>query len=279
MRVTRTVGLVLLTTLLFIDLFPIYLMFVTSLTPERYAFFPKLIETRPSLVNYYEGLFGFFGGYLGKGAFVMFFRNSLIVGLGVTALALAVSIPSAYSLARIKYRGSRLLSNMVLVSYIIPYSFLMVPIFVEINAYGLVDTYLGMVLAETAFLVPYCIWIFREYFASIPTEILESARVDGASTPRIISSIIIPLSVSPIVALGTYAFVSSWNEFLLVLILSSSADRFTVPLGLYFLLGGDQVPWGMLMAMSLMFSVPPIVFYYAFQKYMVRGIMAGAVKG
>lgn len=279
MRPLKVVGLVLLTILLFIDLFPIYLMLVTSLTPERYAFFPKLFEPNPSLINYYEGFFGFFGGYLGKGAFLIFFRNSLIVALGVTLLALAVSIPSAYSLARIKYPGNRFLSNMVLVSYIIPYSFLMVPIFEEIRAYGLVDTYLGMMLAETAFLVPYCIWIFREYFASIPTEILESARIDGASTLRIIASMIIPLSISPIVALGTYAFVSSWSEFLLVLVLSSSADRFTVPVGLYFLLGGDQVPWGSLMAMSLIFSIPPVIFYYAFQKYMVRGIMAGAVKG
>jgi len=279
MRTVKVIGLVLLGILFFIDLSPIYFMFVTSLEPERYAFYPKLFEPNPSITNYYEGLFGYFGGYLGKGAFLIYFRNSLIIGLGVTLLCLAVSIPSAYSLARMKYRGNKFLSNMVLVSYIIPYSFLMVPIFVEIHSYGLVDTYPGIIVAETAFLVPYCIWIFREYFASIPTEILESARVDGASTARIIRSMIIPLSVSPIVALATYAFVSSWNEFLFVLVLSSSADRFTVPLGLYFLLGGDQVPWGGLMAMSLIFSIPPIIFFFAFQKYMVRGIMAGAVKG
>ena len=279
MGITKVITFILLGILLFIDIFPIYFMFVTSLTPERYAFYPRLFEPNPSLVNYYEQLFGFFGGYLEKGAFLVYFRNSLIVALGTTLLAILICIPSAYSLARFKYKGNAILSNMVLVSYIIPYSFLMVPIFIEIQAYGLVDTYQGIVLAITAFVVPYCIWIFKEHFRSIPNEIIESAKVDGAGTFKIISSIVVPLSISPIVALGTYAFVMAWNEFLLVLVLSSSRDKFTVPLGLYFLLGGDQVPWGGLMAMSLLYSIPPLIFYYAFQKYMVRGIMAGAVKG
>lgn len=279
MRIIKLVTFILLGILLFIDVFPIYFMFITSLTPERYAFYPRLFEPHPSLVNYYEQLFGYFGGYLEKGAFLIYFRNSLVIALGVTLLALLVAIPSAYSLARFSYRGNRFLNNMVLVSYIIPYSFLMVPVFLEIRAYGLVNTYQGIILAETAFVVPYCIWIFREHFRSIPREIMESATVDGASTFRIIRSIVIPLSITPIVALSTYAFVMSWNEFLLVLVLTSSRDKFTVPLGLYFLLGGDQVPWGGLMAMSLIFSIPPLIFYYAFQQYMVRGIMAGAIKG
>jgi len=277
-RITRVIVFILLGILLFIDIFPVYFMFVTSLTPERYAFYPRLFEPNPSLVNYYEQLFGYFGGYLEKGAFLVYFRNSIIIALGVTLLTLLVSIPSAYSLARFKYKGNATLSNMVLVSYIIPYSFLMVPIFIEIRAYGLVDTYQGIILAITAYTAPYCIWILKEHFRSIPNEIIKSAKVDGAGTLKIITSIIVPLSLSPLVALGTYSFVVAWNEFLLVLVLSSSRDIFTVPLGLYFLLGGDQVPWGGLMAMSLIYSIPPLVFYYAFQKYMTRGIMAGAIK-
>jgi multiple sugar transport system permease protein/raffinose/stachyose/melibiose transport system permease protein len=251
-------------------------MFVTSLSPARYAFFPKLFEPNPSLTNYYEGLFGYFGGYLGKGAFIDYFRNSLIVALGATAVSLIVSITSGYALARFKFRGNKFLSNTVLASYIIPSTFLVVPLYILLQKYRMIDTYYGVILAETAFIIPYCIWIFREHFKAIPVEVMESAQLDGASPLKVITSIAIPLSIGTIVALATYAFVQSWNEFLLVLVLTSTKS--TVPIGLFFLLGGDQVPWGSLMAMSLLFSIPPVLFYHLFQQYMTRGIMAGAVK-
>jgi multiple sugar transport system permease protein/raffinose/stachyose/melibiose transport system permease protein len=228
------------------------------------------------LTNYYEGLFGYFGGYLGKGAFIDYFRNSLIVALGATAVSLIVSITSGYALARFKFRGNKFLSNTVLASYIIPSTFLVVPLYILLQKYRMIDTYYGVILAETAFIIPYCIWIFREHFKAIPVEVMESAQLDGASPLKVITSIAIPLSIGTIVALATYAFVQSWNEFLLVLVLTSTKS--TVPIGLFFLLGGDQVPWGSLMAMSLLFSIPPVLFYHLFQQYMTRGIMAGAVK-
>ncbi|MGA3405430.1 MAG: carbohydrate ABC transporter permease [Candidatus Bathyarchaeia archaeon] len=276
MRTLRLITYILLGLLLVVDLFPIYFMFVTSLSPARYAFFPKLFEPNPSLTNYYEGLFGYFGGYLGKGAFIDYFRNSLIVALGATAVSLIVSITSGYALARFKFRGNKFLSNTVLASYIIPSTFLVVPLYILLQKYRMIDTYYGVILAETAFIIPYCIWIFREHFKAIPVEVMESAQLDGASPLKVITSIAIPLSIGTIVALATYAFVQSWNEFLLVLVLTSTKS--TVPIGLFFLLGGDQVPWGSLMAMSLLFSIPPVLFYHLFQQYMTRGIMAGAVK-
>jgi ABC-type glycerol-3-phosphate transport system permease component len=278
MKPFRILAFILLAILLFIDLFPIYFMFITSLAPAKYAFFPKLFEPTPSFSNYYQQLFGYFGGYLGKGAFIDYFRNNLLIAFGVTALSLAVSIPCGYSLAKVKFKGSRLLSNSVIVSYIIPSAFLVVPLYVLLKGYGLVNTYQGMILAETAFIIPYCIWIFREHFRSIPVAVLESAQLDGASPFMTIVLIAMPLSIGTVVALATYAFVQSWNEFLLVLVLAGQGQS-TVPIGLFFLLGGDQVPWGGLMAMSLVFSIPPLIFYYLFQTYMTRGIMAGAIKG
>lgn len=283
MKKTFVIILILLGLYGFINVFPVYFMFITSLQPERYAFYPSLWQPNPSFYNYIGGLLQPLGGTWtagtagGSNTFIHLFENSLFIGLGVVAVAILTSVSSGYSLARLRYRGRSIIGNAVIVSYMIPSSFLIVPLFMLLHIYGLLDTYQGIILAETTFVLPYAIWIFREHFNSIPTEVLESAEIDGASMLRTIRSIVMPLSVGTIVALATFAFVISWNEYLLVLVLTIKQS--TVPIGMTFLLGSDQVPWGILMAMSILYTIPPVAFYFAFSKYLTRGIMSGAVKG
>lgn len=135
--------------------------------------------------------------------------------------------------------------------------------------YGLINSYFSIILAETTFVMPYCVWVMTEFFKTVPVEIEEAAIVDGASRLRVFLSIVLPSTAPALVALATYAFVFAWNEFLYVLVLINSNDLFTIPVGLSWYLNQDSVPWGLMMAESTLFSIPPIIFYYMFQRYMV----------
>jgi multiple sugar transport system permease protein len=160
----------------------------------------------------------------------------------------------------------------------VPSSFIVIPFYGLMVKYGLVNSYWSVILAETTFATPYCIWVLSEFFKTVPVEIEEAAIVDGASRLRIFTSIVLPLTAPALVALGMYAFIFSWNEFLYVLVLMNSNQLFTVPIGLSWYLNQDSIPWGMMMAESTLFSIPPIVFYFIFQRYMVSGLALGAVK-
>jgi len=179
-------------------------------------------------------------------------------------------------LATIAYRFAIFRAS--LFTYMVPSSFIVIPFYSLMVKYGLVNSYLAVILAETTFATPYCIWVLSEFFKTIPIEVEEAAIVDGASHLRIFMSIVLPLTAPALVALATYAFIFAWNEFLYVLVLINSNQLFTIPVGLSWYLNQDSIPWGMMMAESTLFSIPPIILYYAFQRYMVSGLAMGAVK-
>ncbi|MEM3385625.1 MAG: carbohydrate ABC transporter permease [Nitrososphaeria archaeon] len=255
-------------------LFPAYWMLITSLRPLSELLNPVPWVYSPTL-KYYEQVFT---GYYQIDLFDIQVMNSIIVSLSTALFSILVSSFAGYSLARIKFPYSSWVSKMVFFTYLMPPSLLSVAFFEQMHNYGLVNSYVSIVIAMIVFTSPYCIWIYKEYVKSIPIEIEESATIDGASRLKIFLTIIFPLSAPVIVALSTYAFLYAWNEYLYVLILTSDSRMFTAPLAIAGLLQSDEIPWGLVSAMSILFSIPPVIFYYIVQKYMIKGLVAGAVK-
>lgn len=261
--------------ILLFSLFPIYWMLVTSLRNPIEIFSPSIIVLNPTLENYI--------GVITQTHYLttLFYRqlfNTIIIALGSTILALLVSTTCSYAIARINFIGSRIVQRMAIFTYIIPYSFLAIPFFRMMVYYGLINSYMSVIIAVTTFTSPFCIWVLSEHFREIPTEILEAALIDGVSKAQAFVRIMLPLSTSMLAALATYVFLFAWNELLYVLILTSGAEMFTLPLGLMWFLASDTIPWGLLMAESTIYSIPPIIFYYATRKYMVKGLLSGAIK-
>jgi len=255
-------------------LFPAYWMFITSLRPLSELLNPVPWVFSPTL-KYYEQVFT---GYYQIDLFGIQVMNSVIISLATAFFSILVSSFAGYSLARIRFPYSSWVSKMVFFTYLMPPSLLSVAFFEQMHNYGLVNTYASIVIAMVVFTSPYCIWIYKEYVKSIPIEIEEAAIIDGAGRLKTFLTVIFPLSAPVIVALSTYAFLYAWNEYLYVLILTSDSRMFTAPLAIAGLLQSDEIPWGLVSAMSILFSIPPVIFYYLVQKYMIRGLVAGAVK-
>ncbi len=263
------------TIILVCSLFPIYHMVLVSIKSDAEMVQPSLFPRAPTLQRYVEVV-------RQKHMLVTHFRrqllNSTVLAVGTAFLTLAVSTTCAYAISRLVFPGRKAIFRASLFTYMIPSSFIVIPFYGLMVKYGLVNSYWSVILAETTFATPYCIWVLTEFFKTVPVEIEEAAIVDGASRLRIFTSIVLPLTAPALVALGMYAFIFAWNEFLYVLVLMNSNQLFTVPIGLSWYLNQDSIPWGMMMAESTLFSIPPIIFYYAFQRYMVSGLALGAVK-
>jgi len=256
-------------------LFPIYHMVLVSIKPDEDLFKPTLFTAKPTLQKYIELI-------KQKHFLVLHFRrqlfNSILVSLGTAILTLFISSTCAYAISRLKFPGRKTLFRASLFTYMVPRSFIVIPFYSLMIKYGLINSYLSVILAETTFATPYCIWVLTEFFKTIPIEVEEAAIVDGAGRFRIFTSIVLPLTAPALVALATYAFIFAWNEFLYVLVLINSNELFTIPVGLSWYMNQDTIPWGLMMAESTLFSIPPIIFYYVFQRYMVSGLAMGAVK-
>jgi multiple sugar transport system permease protein len=206
-------------------------------------------------------------------------RNSFFIGVMVALLTLAVGSLSSFAIGRMKIRLGWLLSNAALLTYVIPMSFLAIPFFGIMRSYGLADTAWAVIAVEVTFATPYAIFIFQQYGASIPHELDEAARIDGASPPQIYFRLYLPLMAPALVAIGTYALLLSWNEYLYAFLLLSSDATITVPVGLGKFLNSDEAPWNFLMAAAIIYSLPPLVIYYVFRRYMSAGLTMGGVKG
>lgn len=205
--------------------------------------------------------------------------NSFIIGVAVAFLTLAIGSATSYAITRLQIRLGWLLTNAALLTYVIPMSFLAIPFYNIMNHYGLVDTRWSVIAIEVTFATPYAIFIFSQYSASIPRELDESARIDGASPFQIYYRIFLPLMAPALVAVGTYALLLAWNEYLYAFLLLSSDLKLTVPVVLGKFLNSDEAPWNYLMAASIVYALPPLVIYYTFRRYMTAGLTMGGVKG
>ncbi len=205
--------------------------------------------------------------------------NSLYIGVTVAFLTLAIGTLTAFTITRMRIKHSWMLTNAALLTYMIPMSFLAIPFYSIMGKYGLTDNPLALIAVEVTFATPYAIFIFKQYGASIPHELDEAARIDGASPPQIFYRIYLPLMAPALVAIGTYALLLSWNEYLYAFLLLSSDAHITVPVGLGKFLNSDEAPWNYLMAASIIYALPPMIIYYVFRRKMNSGLTMGGVKG
>jgi multiple sugar transport system permease protein len=254
---------------------PFYWMIITALKPnsELYnaARSPLIVQT-PTL-EHFVYLFT-------KTEFLAWTRNTLVISTLATAIALALGVPAGYALARLRFRGAGLLGTGVVVTYLVPSSLLFIPMVEVMTRLGLVDSYWALVVVYPTFLAPFVTWLMAGYFKTIPGELEECARIDGANRLGAMWRIAIPLARPGIVSAGIFAFTLSWNEFIYALTLVTASTERTIPVGvLVQLTRADFYFWGPLMAGALAGSVPVALIYSFFVDQYAAGLTAGAVKG
>jgi multiple sugar transport system permease protein len=258
------------------SLMPIYNMVLIALSEHGAVFSGDIWPHNPSFESFWvvwtEGFW-----YLAR--FWHQFGNSFFVGLMTMFLTLFIGSLTSFTIGRLRLRHGWLLTNAALLTYVIPASFLAIPFYRIMQTYGLGDNMLSVIAAMTTFATPYAIFIFQQYGKSIPMELDESARIDGASPIQIYVRIYLPLMAPALVAVGTYALLLAWNEYLYQFLLLSSPDSMTVPVALAQFLNSDESPWNYMMATAIVYALPPIIMYYAFRRFMAAGLTMGGVKG
>lgn len=205
--------------------------------------------------------------------------NSSEVAFGTTALSLAVGVPAAYALARSRFRGRRVLTLFFLATYMLPAIALVVPLYLILSRLGLKDTITGLVLVYSSFVTPFVVWIMRGYFAAVPVEIEEAARIDGCSRIQTFFRVGLPLSLPGLVTTVIFAVLLAWDEFFYALILTSSLHAKTISVAIAEFTGQHMIDYGMIATGGVLASLPPVLLAFLLQKYIIPGLAAGAVKG
>ncbi|MGI9490375.1 MAG: carbohydrate ABC transporter permease [Geminicoccaceae bacterium] len=255
-------------------LFPFFWMFITSIKPDPELYNPRLSPflVREPTLEHWKALFE---GTL----FWEWTVNTLWVAVASTSVSLFAGVLAGYSLSRLVFPGSTTFGIAIFVTYLVPPTLLFIPLTGVVSWMGLQDTSWSLIFTYPTFLVPFCTWLLMGYFATIPKELEECARIDGASRIQAMVWIILPLAVPGILSAGIFAFTLSWNEFLYALVFIHSPENKTIPVGVTSeLIKGDVFFWGSLMAGALLGSIPIAVIYSFFVEYYVSG-MTGAVKG
>jgi multiple sugar transport system permease protein len=256
-------------------LVPIYHMFLFAISPKEDAFAGKLWPAHPTLHNFE---IVFYQRHYFLRDFWVQFGNSVIIAAAVGALTLLIATAAAFSISRLRVPGSRLVMNLALLTYFIPAAFLAVPMYRTMGKYGLLNTHWALILAMVTIASPYAIWVLKQASDKLPVELDEAAVMDGATTLQIFRLVYLPLMMPSLVAIGTYAVLLAWNEYLYAFLLLSNDRDITLPVALGNFLAADDSPWELLMTTGFIYALPPAAVYYAFRRYMVGGLTAGAVK-
>jgi multiple sugar transport system permease protein len=256
-------------------LLPIYHMLLFALSTKDEAFSGHLWPEHPTLKNFgvvFRQQNYFLNHFWGQ------FANSVVIAAAVGALTLFIATLAAFSISRLKARGGRTVLNLALFTYFIPAAFLAVPMYKAMGLYGLLNHQSALILAMVTIAAPYAIWVLKQASDKLPFELDEAARIDGASPLQLFRLVYLPLIAPSLVAVGAYAVLLAWNEYLYAFLLLSNDKDITLPVALGHFLSADDSPWELLMTAGLLYSLPPAAMYYAFKRYMVSGLTAGAVK-
>jgi multiple sugar transport system permease protein len=205
--------------------------------------------------------------------------NSFVIAVTTGVLTLFVATCAAFAISRLRAPGGRTVMNLALSTYLIPAAFLAVPMYKTMGSYGLLNTQLALILAMVALSSPYAIWVLKQASDKLPRELDEAAVMDGATPMQIFRMVYLPLMRPSLVAIGIYALLLAWNEYLYAFLLLSSEKAAPLSVGLGLFLSADDSPWNLLMATGLIYAIPPAVIYYLFRNTMTSGLTAGAVKG
>jgi trehalose/maltose transport system permease protein len=252
--------------------FPFYWAILASFTPEARLFQgPSLLPTQ-LVLDHYRALFT-------ERNFWIPVRNSLIVAGTTTAFCVSIGALCAYALARLQFPGKTLLLGFILAVGMFPQISVVSPLYMLLRKLHLINTYPGLVLPYLTFAMPLTVWLLVGFFRQLPAELEEAAMVDGASRLRAFREVIIPLALPGLATTAILTFVYSWNEFLFALSFTLGPDRQTVPVAIALFRGMYQVPWGQILAAAVIATLPVTLLVLAFQRRIVQGLTAGAVKG
>jgi multiple sugar transport system permease protein len=254
---------------------PIYHLFLFAISPKEDAFAGKLWPAHPTLNNF-SIVFGQKHYFLSH--FWLQLWNSTVIAVAVGAITLFIATAAAFAISRLRVRGGRMIMNLALFTYFIPAAFLAVPMYRTMGIYGLLNNHWALILAMVTIASPYAIWVLKQASDKLPVELDEAAMIDGASTLQLFRLVYVPLMMPSLVAVGTYALLLAWNEYLYAFLLLSKDTDITLPVALGNFLAADDSPWELLMTTGLIYALPPAAIYYAFKRYMVAGLTAGAVK-
>ena len=255
---------------------PIYNIIMVSLEAEGDVAVTHIWPPEPSPASFWVVLTE---GHWYLEAFWHQFGNSVFLAAMVTLLVLLIGSLTSFSISRMRIRNGWIITNAALLTYVIPASFLAIPFYLIMNHYGLQNNPWSVIAVLVTFATPYAIFIFMEYGRSIPLELDESARIDGASPIQIYFRIYLPLMAPALVAVGTYALLLAWNEYLYQFLLLSNDRSMTVAVALGKFLNSDVAPWNYMMATAIIYALPPLATYYMFRNRMSSGLTMGGVKG
>jgi multiple sugar transport system permease protein len=256
-------------------LLPIYHMVLFAISPKESALGGNLWPEHPTLNNF-NVVFHQQHHYLQH--FWLQMWNSLVIAVATGVLTILIATFAAFAISRLRVRGGRTVMNLALFTYFIPAAFLAVPMYRTMGIYGLLNTQWSLILAMVTLASPYAIWVLKQASDKLPLELDEAAYIDGAQPLQLFRLVYVPLMAPSLVAVGTYALLLAWNEYLFAFLLLSRDTDITLSVSLGNFLAADDSPWELLMATGLIYALPPAAISYAFKRYMVGGLTAGAVK-
>ena len=269
----KTIIYILLAVMLAINLFPFFITLTTSLKSigEIYTSPPTWIPTEITFKNYRE----VFERYpMGR-----YFLNSFIIATGATLLNAAVSIPAAYATARLRFRGKRSFMYLLLIMQMFSPIIIIMALFRQMSVFGLLNSYTGLILANTVFTLAFSIWMLSTYFLNIPVELEESAMIDGCNRFQAVVKVMLPLAAPGLVATMVYTFITAWNEFIFALTFTITPEMRPLTVGLYNFIGRWSVQWQYITAAAILAVVPVVLLFMLIEKQLIRGLTSGAIKG
>lgn len=254
-------------------LFPIFWMFMSSFKGQTELFARDMTLTPIvwTWENYYNVWF--------RTPFPLYFWNSFYIASVTTAITVSFAIYAAYAIARIRFRGRVLIGIILLSTQMFPHVTLVLPLFLIIRNLGLFNTHAALIIANVAFALPFAVWMLRGFFVSIPAELEDAAAIDGAGLMTTLHKVIVPLAGPGIAAIAMFTFIRSWNEFLFALVLLQSQSLRTLPLGLASFQEEYTYRWDLMMAGGAIVSLPVLFFFLLMQRFIVQGLLGGALKG
>ncbi len=264
--------MVFLTFMTFATLYPVFWVFKMALTPSQgFDASPNPFPTDPKLDNFKHVLFEL--------PFFTWLFNSVVISAATTLLGVFLACTSAYALSRFRFPGRAPAMLSFLVTQMFPGVLMLIPLYLIMDALGLLNQLLGLVLVYSCTAIPFCVWMLKGYFDTIPKELEEAALMDGATTGMIFWRIMLPLSLPAVAVTALFSFMTAWNEFIIAAVFMNDEDKYTLPVGLKQMVGQFATEWGNFAAAAILVSIPVVALFFALQKNLVGGLTSGGVKG
>lgn len=276
-RVTRSVRMVVIYVAAFlivaVSVLPFLYTVESSLRPTTamFSLTPWVPPPYWTLANYTQALF--------QSNFLMYFRNSILVGVATSALSIVIGAPAAYALARLRVPARNVIATTVLFVYMIPSVLLLIPLYLFFADLHLVDSDIGLVIAYTTFSIPFSVWLLRAFFMGIPVELEEAAQIDGCSTLGVFRRIALPLVAPGLATAAVYSFILAWNEVLVAVTFITSESKKTIPVGISAAFGQYSNDWALILPATVIAGLPVLAFFWVLGKYFVKGLVSGGVTG